>query len=492
MLKPEEVQGAQPTVAQLMGQQTPGPTTTEGGVGVTFKKTWSASLIFKILVVGAGVLLLLFFILTIVFGAKSNCTSYKDDVNTKQKLGILRRNYFLLLVNSTNSTLNQLKKDLVVCNEKQSACNTKSGTCSSSLDKCKTEATACQKSLEKANQELTTCKTERTQCNDELEACKKESTDLQTQITQKDQELAHWKAEVQKVNSSVVNETKKLTIFRWVSIGEGAAILAATIDVIIQHVKNGNLNQQITTKNTEIAECKKKLEPLEKEVTAAKAEIEKAKGDIEHCNELKENCAHEIIQERLITDQLRKEIESLQAQVEPIPKLAVDQAKLQFLQQVTNTEVNAFLLHNGTEQGYHKADLYAHLGTSRPLVFIIRTDTGYVFGAGMNISWPRTQNVYFEDHGAYTFSTTKDKVCKVKDPLKAIYNTDDNFFQFGGREIMVDKSDVKHPSGEAESDTSYDCGSKEPEKFYHDGKFFTVKELLIYRIEITQKKQRIN
>lgn len=479
MLKPEETPISQPPApapAEKPIVQT--PTTTSGSFD-TLKKTWSGSLICKILVVGVAFLLLLFFILVIVFGSKSSCTSYKEQIIKDEKS-----------MKDLNTTIAGIKKDIDNCNERRNECNGKEKTCQTTLTSCQGDVKTCGENLKKAQEEYQACKTEQQKCNDDVIICQKEGEDLKTKIRQKQEEIVHWKDEVSKINSSVHNLTTKLSYFKWGALGGGVAVLIETIDLIYEASRNGKLATDITVKSLHLKECQGRLPPLEKEIAALKASLDKIKGEIDHCGELLTNCKHEIANERIIQDQLKEEIKSLKWQIEPIPKLAVDQAKLQLIKEIENYEVDHILLHNGTDKGYHKNDLYRDLADKRPLVYIARTDTGYVFGAATNISWPQKNNDYARDPLAYTFSTTRDLICPVLNADQAVFNTDDNFLQFGNKEIMVDKGDVMHPSGEATADMTYNCSFPDKENFYHGGKYFTIKDLFIYQIILTKKSAK--
>ena len=217
-------------------------------------------------------------------------------------------------------------------------------------------------------------------------------------------------------------------------------------------------------------------------IKTLEAQTESLKQDVIKANELRQQCQSDLAHEREMYEECKRDQEKLHRQIAIIPNLALEQAKLQILLQEDKKTMASSLIYNSTEHGFHKTELINRVGQRKPTVVIVKTSSGYVFGGSINIAWASSGGLQ-TDPAAFTFSTTNSKICKIKDPNKAVYFNDDYFMEFGDPEFWIEKTDSKHARGNAQSDRAFNCEAKDPQTFYNDGIELTVQELLIYHVE---------
>lgn len=418
----------------------------------------------------------------IAFAAKSTCSSLKSDIQKNEAT-----------IKGQNNSIAQLRKDLTECTTNTEDCEHKRRSCDSDLDKCKQEHTACDTNLKQAKSDTENCKKDEEKCKTSLSGCQRDNDGLRNTLKNYENEVIALQEHAKTLNTTLTSLNTEFTYFMWGDIGGAVAIVAEGIGLWVQIAANSNLTAEAALKDGQLRDCQGKLYNLQAEVITLKTELERLQSELDRCNGERTTCNHELANEKVINEGLRKELETLHWEVEPIPKLALDQAKLQLLLETTGYTATHTVLFNGSRDSYIKSRLGGYLQDKKPLIFVVRTDDGYVFGGATTISWPKTIG-YSEDKGAYTFSTTRERICKVRDAGRAVNNVDDNFIEFGSREIVINANTGIITTGEATADQTYDCGAKEGEreKFYHNGKTYSVRNLLIYHIDIKKKTTESN
>jgi len=437
------------------------------------KGAWSSSLYMKIISVGILVLFLLFFILMIAFSVSSkNCEGDLSKAN-KDKAAL----------NSTIKNLKSENDDLKTQIDGEKKKNTQLQT---EINGLKKQVDELNKKIGEKDSEITSLKNKQKELENTIESLTNENNRLRQDISNKDAEISQLKNEITTRDHKIGNLTKEYNTCFYVGLGLGATNLGVIIDDIVSHVSISGKNTEIATLTNENLDLKGKIHNLDTKITELGKQLNASKEEIDHVNQLRQQCQAELAQERTLLEDCIHEKSKLAKQIEVIPALAVDSAKLQLLMEEANYTVTDYLEYRGSEAGYHKADFLKTMRGKRPNVIVLKTSTGFVFGGCSNVTWDTTNN-YMVDPLAFTFSTSNHKICPIKDPNRAILPEDGTLFQFGAGEIKLDTSDSKHPTGTATADKTYDCRAPDPHNFYTDGEYFTISEVLAYSIDIKKK-----
>lgn len=486
MLKTEEGKATESQPVSALLQTTPAPTTGNNASMAALKNAWGASLIIKIVACAIGGLFLLFFILMIVFAAKSTCTSYKDTLTQRDKT-----------ISTMNKTISTQSAQLAECTSSLGSCQQRETVCDGNLKTCTSDKKTLEEKVAQLTKEKEACTSDLTKCHDDVTTLQNKVRELEGKVGKKDEEIKNLNTEIHNLNTTLQNTKSELTKYQYGVIGGAVAVVGETIAIIVQWSRYSSLEQEKTKYENLYRDINGTVQNLKDRLKEKEAELEKAAESLRECLESKRQLGELLAAEREITKKLREEIDQLHWQIEPVPKLALDQAKLMLLQEEAKLEISHELVYNATDVGFDKATFLAKISAKRPLVFVARTESGYVFGGGMNISWPNGDNAYGEDPAAYTFSTTRDKICKIKpsDVKTAVYNTRDNFVQFGVGEFIIGKGETKHATGEATADKSYDCGASEGEgkhQWYNNGQYFTLRDFAVYQVFIKKPGRASN
>jgi len=439
----------------------------------TITKTWKSSILLKII---SGVVVI-FLILAIIFlcttvnysSGQTNCTN--DYNKEKSKAETCEKN-----TRTLNERITTLENELR--SEKQ-----KTSQLQSDLTKCNNEKKTLEDTIKTKDSEISKLTSENTELHNEVNNLHAQISTLNNEINEKNNEINHLKEEVHTKDAEIVKIKGYLTYYQWGLVGSGVVHVGVIIDDIVTHSHLTTAKLKVETLDAENKNLHGQITNCNNQVSLLQIENKGLKEEIEHVNGLRQLCQQDLAAEREKFNECKRNEEGLIKQISVIPTLALNQAKLEMLLEADKKTMPATLVYNSTEDGFHKPAFLNKVGNRKPTVVIATTTSGYVFGGSINIEW-MGQGGYQTDGQAFTFSTTNNKICKIKTPTKAVAFNDDHFLEFGDPEFWIDKSDGKTSRGNAEADHVYDCQAKDKQMFYNDGLELIVKELLVYHVEI--------
>ncbi len=467
------------SASQPLAEPTP-PTQPTGGDRITAKetvstmiKTWKGSLLLKII---SGVVVVIL-ILTIVFLCTTvTYSSDKSDCDKDLK--------------SQKSKVEGCNKDLKECKDEAAKYKSDLEAEKKTNDQLRTEikglndkVKGLEDQVKQKDQEISSLNDKNKDLTNKVSQLEVQVRNLQNEVNQKESEINHLKNEVHTKDTEIAKIKNELKYYQWGAVGSGVVHLGFIIDDIATHSSLSSERKKAETLDNENRNLKGELNNAHNKVKELEAETERLKQEIIHVNELRQQCQQDLAHERELFEECKRDEEKYKRQIGIIPNLALEQAKLQLLLQDSKKTMATSLVYNSTEHGFHKNELINRVGQRKPTVVIVRTTTGYVFGGAINIEWSSSGGLQ-TDAGAFTFSTTHNHICKIKNPSRAVYFNDEYFMEFGDPEFWIEKTDSKLARGNAQSDRAYDCGAQDPQTFYNDGIELTVQELLIYHVEI--------
>lgn len=453
----------------------PAPTkdTDKGATMKLVKAAWSGSLIIKIALIAVAVLFLMFFIMTIAFGSsRSSCVDNLSKEQQKSK--------------ELDGQIARLKQDLKSVQDALDKEKAETKRLREDIDRLNKQITDLKADISKKEGEITSLKQEVKKVTEEKEELQRQINHLNQQLRDKDQEIEHWKHEVTVRDHNITTLKAEITNYIWYLVGSGGVHVGQLIHEIWVHVVLGTANTHIANLTNQVTNLHGEVKNLKDMITRLNNEIEGLKQEINHLTDQQRVCQSELAHAKMEAEELKRELTKIRKQLDIIPKLALDQAALNMLLRDTGHTMSTSLMYNGSHDGYHKIDFISRIGTRRPTVVVVRTKSGYVFGASLNITWA-TSGDFKEDAGAFTFSSSRDHVCTVSKTNEAVRFLESNFMEFGNHEIAIESGDSKNPLGAATSDITYHCGADDHTTFYNDGTQFTVEDLWVYHVELTKK-----
>ena len=138
-------------------------------------------------------------------------------------------------------------------------------------------------------------------------------------------------------------------------------------------------------------------------------------------------------------------------------------------------------IYKATRDGGTGKDFHRYCDNKKATLTLIESTNGYIFGGYITIPWDSTSSWEYRanDNEAFIFSITNNLKYPIKNKNKVIYNHKDYGPDFGMNNIYIDK-EFFNGSNQSWNDDAYNSSSEK----IAGGKFFKVKELEVYLVEI--------
>jgi len=232
----------------------------------------------------------------------------------------------------------------------------------------------------------------------------------------------------------------------------------------------------------QLKNLKGSINRLEDSIKTLKSQIDITKKNIILC---KNDTDKKIIERAQCLDEETKVYEKAKVLI----SLGIEQIVYNLISEKNGTSIRIENRYNASERGFEVENLKKAVKGLKHNLLVMRSNTGYVFGAYFNSLWDGDDDKDFkEDDTAFTFSTMHNKVCRIKNPKKAVKLGGKHLVDIGDGEIIIEESDTVSAKTEVNAGKSFMCGNVDPHGFYSDKSTFEIEDMMIYYIEHTPKE----
>jgi peptidoglycan hydrolase CwlO-like protein len=313
---------------------------------------------------------------------------------------------------------------------------------------------------------------------------KKEVSYLQEQKKNKDTELEKANTDLTKHKQDL---TQKKKIRQYYLIGGGGEALIDLVSFGLTGYYRYNINKIEDESNA--AELKNRelqgqLKNMQGRTEDLRCDIKRIDGQISQTHENINKCHNDIAIVKAERDLCIEQETKLHNTAKVLVELGIDQVVYHLLNVKNRTEIRTTMLYNSTKNGFVIAEIGKFLGGNKHTLWVMHSNTGFVFGVLLNVPWDDNDSHFKTDAHAFTFSTTRHHVCPIKDETKAVKYGGIKIMDIGDGEIQIDPSDSTATSVHVNAGRNFNCGNVSPDKFYSETGSFDIIEMSAYSFDI--------